>query len=634
MHPSQRVCRINGRTTALLHFGNLCYDSLPILITMNDLRGLDWSSKPTTKPTQSNYSAFNTLKPTPPGSGRVSPLPPSATSNPPSKPGTPANDTFANLVSFSSSSANKNLSLQEQSKRLADLKLQQQGGTTRTTHSQYAAVDDSVWSNLGSGRSTPANAPTKPQTSQQDQDEDDLFAVFNAPKAAPVKPPQPSKAQAIVDDDDDPFGLSEFQARSTRNTTSQPQNTRSIEDSIDDDDVLGLLGRPVTEFTPKKQGSPEPRPAAKQAHPQDQAVAELVDMGFPAEKARQALETTESGVDVQAAVGWLLNQAHAEAQAKSKSISGNSNNNESRQGRQRPGRDETIATPQRERASTPSNDPAQVAGELGATFLKTAGSLWKQSQKRLQQAVQEFNSDSESSQPKWMRDSSPAARPSQPQRRKNGFSDDRNRHEGSPVQRQEVSATDEALMLEAQRPEKPPRPSRKLQSEAMFDSSRDASRDHSPVMPSRLRESHSPQPPQPIPQRPRQQMPPSRATLNRQAAEDQAAQAYVSSARRRKPAAPISAEPELLEGASTIPGPAPSISRSSQSVQSTTRQRPVKTTPVQVRPPAPTRNIPSVSAITLKASHVDREAGNEHFKRGDYSAAHQSYTKSLSHLPA
>jgi uncharacterized UBP type Zn finger protein len=35
------------------------------------------------------------------------------------------------------------------------------------------------------------------------------------------------------------------------------------------------------------------------------------DMGFPADKSRRALNTTESGTDVQAAVGWLLTQAHS-----------------------------------------------------------------------------------------------------------------------------------------------------------------------------------------------------------------------------------------------------------------------------------------------------------------------------------
>jgi tetratricopeptide (TPR) repeat protein len=48
----------------------------------------------------------------------------------------------------------------------------------------------------------------------------------------------------------------------------------------------------------------------------------------------------------------------------------------------------------------------------------------------------------------------------------------------------------------------------------------------------------------------------------------------------------------------------------------------------------PTRTIPSVSAISLKASHSHREKGNEHFKRGDYSSAHQAYTTAISHLPS
>jgi tetratricopeptide (TPR) repeat protein len=37
--------------------------------------------------------------------------------------------------------------------------------------------------------------------------------------------------------------------------------------------------------------------------------------------------------------------------------------------------------------------------------------------------------------------------------------------------------------------------------------------------------------------------------------------------------------------------------------------------------------------MSLKASHSHREKGNEHFKRGDYSSAHQAYTTSISHLP-
>jgi tetratricopeptide (TPR) repeat protein len=40
-----------------------------------------------------------------------------------------------------------------------------------------------------------------------------------------------------------------------------------------------------------------------------------------------------------------------------------------------------------------------------------------------------------------------------------------------------------------------------------------------------------------------------------------------------------------------------------------------------------------VSAIAMKSSHSHREAGNAHFKRGDYSAAHASYSTALTYLP-
>ena len=59
----------------------------------------------------------------------------------------------------------------------------------------------------------------------------------------------------------------------------------------------------------------------------------------------------------------------------------------------------------------------------------------------------------------------------------------------------------------------------------------------------------------------------------------------------------------------------------------------VDTPSIQVRQPAPARIVPTVSSIALKASDTHRETGNDHFKRGDYATAHQSYATSLSYLP-
>ena len=123
------------------------------------------------------------------------------------------------------------------------------------------------------------------------------------------KGPNGSTDDYTQQDDDDPFGLGTNGY--VKKVEQSATNNRNIEY---DDDVLGLLGRPVSEFSKPQPGiekTPEPAGDAP-LHPQDKSIAELVDMGFSPEKSRIALEATESGADVQAAVGWLLNQAQDE----------------------------------------------------------------------------------------------------------------------------------------------------------------------------------------------------------------------------------------------------------------------------------------------------------------------------------
>lgn len=613
---------------------------------MNDLNGLDWSSKPATgqKPGQGNYSAFSTLKLTPPTSGRASPLA-NKPQSPPVKASTPANDSFSSLVAFGGNGTNKNLSLQEQQKRLAESKLQQSAGHKQKLQEQWAVGDD-VWNNLGSGASTPAvqnrNGTPLP-TQQAAEEEDDLFAAFSDPVASQAKSTEPGV-------DDDPFGLSEFQAK---NNARFPPAQAGTSLPADDDDILGDLGKPVAQRPPPKRGplrrspSPDPVPARTADHPQDKAVAELVDMGFPAGKAKRALEATDTGMNVQAAVGLLLNQAHEDARQKSRgrkpAQSQDSLDEPPSMRRPRPKPSEFEHAQgqnhQRDRSSTPSVDPAKAAQELGATFMKSAGAFWKTAQKQVQQAVSEFNSDNEASsnQPKWMQ----AGAPQRPEQEEQNARRARQRQ-------QQSSATDEAMMLETERPTPPPRQAPKARAEHMFDSGAETSRDHSPALPSRLRESHSPQPafmrqqqqdPLASMMRPKPQQPPtsSRSVLNKQAAEDQASQAYVSSARRRKPATPApklaQEEGELLE-ASTASKSLP-LRPTTRSAPPPAQVRPPKpSAPIATRPPPPSRSIPSLSPTALKASQEARLKGNDHFKRGDYSSAHESYTSSLGHISA
>lgn len=633
---------------------------------MDDIAGLKWTSTPANNtqkpaPLTSNYSAFSALKPTPPTSGRASPLN-QPSSQPPSKPATPANDSFANLVGFNSSSgSNKNLSLQEQQKRLLESRQKQQQAQNQKIQSQFAGGDDQFWNNLGSGRSTPAierqGQRTANASAQADvnDEEDDLFAAFNKPAPvtkAPVVAPS-TKATTNSEEEDDPFELSAFASRRT-NTV---ETTTTVDD---DDDFLGLLGKPA---------SARPRPPSPQVvvsdertsdHPQDKAVAELVDMGFPAEKARQALETTESGLDVQAAVGYLLNQAHSEAQSKARSRnttrqeetredSGRGSSHpdaRSNTSRRRPNEYEQPRSRERDQTRGQEKDFEQMATEFGSTFLKTANSFWKQSTKRVQQAVQEFNTDGESNgaAPKWMREAERQVSHPQPSQTRQLEEE----HEHIRPQRRVVEtqrapqATDEALMLESSRPTPPPRATRATpQDRSLGDTGLDHSRDHSPAIPSRLRESSQVQ--QPAFLRQQNQSPPvnPKTTLNRHAAEEQAAQAYVSSARRRKPQPPPPTQPppaaegDLLEGGfKDTPTPAAARPKPvSSSPRPQPQPQPKRRTETPVRSPTPQRNIPSVSPISLKAVHSHREKGNEHFKRGDYSSAHQSYGTSITHLP-
>lgn len=633
---------------------------------MNDLSGLDWSNKPATGQSQkpsagnSNYSssAFSALRSTTPGSGRASPLVASKSPQPPAKSSTPVNDSFANLVAFSGNKSNKNLSLQEQQRQLSELKVQQLAAQKKDIQDQWAGGDD-AWNNLGSGRSTPAlqnrNGTSTPKPGDGDDGEDDLFTAFNTPAVtSTAKPAQQTKPLQPEVDDDDPFGLSEFQLRNQKSV----QPTGSLLVDGDDDDFLGDLGKPVRDRSPPRHEppprEPNPEPVPTSDHPQDKAVAELVDMGFPADKARRALESTDTGMNVQAAVGILLDQAHEEARQKTRDReSTQSRDREAEQPvrRQKPRTtefaDEGMEMPRRGRSSTPSGDTAKAASDFGSSFMKSAGSFWKQAQKQVQQAVSEFNSDSESgsAQPKWMREASEpqqGTRPMRPEQASQGQA------RASAARQRQAEVTDEAMMLEAERPTPPPRPvprSRGPKPDYMFDSSADNSRDHSPAMPSRLRESRSPQPAfmkqqDPIAgmMRPRQPPQPTRAALSKQAAEEQASQAYTSSARRRKPAtpAPRKVEDDFLEatGSARPSGTKPQAEPPGPTKSAPPQTKPRAAAPIAARPPPPTRTIPPMSSISLKASHTSRAAGNESFKRGDYATAYEHYTTSLRHIPA
>jgi hypothetical protein len=687
---------------------------------MDDLAGLDWS-QPAKKTANSTPAAFPPFRqsPTPQLSGRSTPLSTLPTqhsgagagsSGPqqfklPSKPATPANDSFAGLVSSTKSKAQtNNLSLQERQKQIQEEKARQEAEKRKQWDTTFGAAE-SHWDTLGSGKSTPepaafgaprpSNNPftnhglsktiNKPfagldTTSRRPEvsspSEADLLAAFNS--AAPVDRsshfpvpghssgrstpaysanvsrgntplPQPSSNNnALLDDDDDMFGLKQMAQKST-SPAPPPTNNDA------DDDILGLLGKPVSEFQSKEElptaSAEEPPQAPQRGSPgpqnaHDKAVAELVDMGFPAERSAIALATTESGLDVQAAVGWLLNQAHAEAKQKTHSQSqershrepdefderpnrGNSRSNrressrEPRAGGSRPAwmqDDEARSRSGQRKPDGQEKDVTQMASEIGNNLFKSANSLWKTGRKQVQKAMADFQQEGDPNMPKWMRDAQAAEAAPRPSRQ----------------QKAEASATDEAMMLEAGgRPTKPSRTSdMRSQAEPL------------PVRQRREQETgRNGHPDRMSSQSPSQRQPSSldkrpATRLTRQDVEEQSSQAYISPARRKKTTPQPQPEVDLFSPDPTPPKQSSRQPTPAQSnnpfLQATSAQkaRSPAPAPTPPRPKAPPRQIPPVSSSALSSSSADRQRGSEAFKRGDYSAAHAAYSSALSPLPS
>ena len=503
----------------------------------------------------------------------------------------------------------------------------------------------------------PSPAPSSAQQPAQ-ADNDDLLAAFNAsapvdastnfpvpsPTPSPHVEPTPAPPQGKPNansalgngmqfmDDDDPFGLNQLE--------SKPAPPPKPAQNDDDDDFLGLLSKPVSEFNrPEPQPSPgvpsereSARASPKPTNGVDRAVAELVDMGFPADKASQALSTTKSGTDIQAAVGWLLNQAHAESRQKSRGrpspgaqfpdrLDGSRERSERRGREVPPWMREERPSPSRSRdnrSPASEKDPSQVAANFGNNLLKTANSWWKTGSKRVQQVVNDLNTEHDPNTPKWMRDESAHAEPRMPEQIRN-----RQPPPEQPAGKPE-NFTDEALLLEQGAPPPPRRPARQEQRSRPFDDSDPVRALRSPGGERNVQQ------PAFMQTQFRQQSREPRSTATRRVVEEQSAQAYVSPARRKRPT-PQPPAPE--SSVDLFESPAPSSGRPTpQAPPKQPSQRP-SPAPLPTRPKAPPRNIPAASSEALASTHRHRQKGTDSYQRGDYAAAHESFTTALSMLP-
>lgn len=662
---------------------------------MDDLAGMDWSNStpsntnPPKKPvmnSSSPFSSFTALQPTPSpfASGRNTPVSANASgalgtgglkasAAPGAAASKPGQDAFSNLMTMSSAKNNANMSLAERQRQLEAEKLKKLQEKQKQQAATYG--DGQFLDSLGQGFSSagvsrtasPAMHGAGPGMSAQNgkvDSDDDLFAAFNKdtkvdnashypPPSLPVsgkttpaldlsnpgawsKSAAPNVANGGFDDDDDPFGLNEFQAKSKPAPRSVPA---PINDNDEDDDFLGDLGRPVEEVRKKQQAQtqktrrPEPEPGKpiedsdssssdddREAVPRgndpfDKAVAQIMEMGFSPEDATRGLTESGQGLNVQAAVGYLLNDAHRRAKEKTQGRLSPAANEERPSSRARNAgpawMNEEGPSRRENRSPAPGDvDFAKQAAAVGTNFLKTANKFWSAGQKKVQKAVAELQeSPSDPSQPKWMK------------------SAQQDRTGESERARRQIDATDEALMLESGA--RPGRPSRQAQP-SRPESHRTVSRDQSPALSTISSQNSS------VPRW--QQDPKSR--LNKQAIEEQSSQAYVSPARRKKttPQPPADPKPQFTEEADLLfTSNAPSQSLPSRSAQPS--PRPVATsshTPRKTptpRPVAPARKIPHLDSTALQTSTRHRVEGTSHFKRGDYASAHASYSSSLSAVP-
>lgn len=611
---------------------------------MDDLSGLDWSSKPSgSQPKQPVMNpSYPSLRPTPSplGSGRNTPLSTQGSGSVAPKPGPAkaAPDSFSNLMNFGPPKAKTNLTLAERQAQLEAEKRQREEEKRKQTEAQFG--NGQFWDSLGS-RGTPSPAVQAPPATitPNNNDDDDLFAAFNkdtkVDNASHYPPPQsqrstPANAPPLnLNDpnawtsntgsnsggfnveDDDPFGLNDLKPAPSAKATAPAQ-------SNDDDDFLGDLGRPVEEIRQRQQVSrPEPgKPieddsssSSEDEHPPERvpkaskdpfdiAVAQLMDYGFSAQDAQRGLVESGAGYNAQAAVNWLLDDAHRRSNAKAQGRTPSANSSHAQRSQDRsPARGEP--------------DLAKQAAAMGNSLFKTANSLWKTGQKKMQKAVADFQQEGDPNQPKWMRDAQLAQA-----------------QEGGKAR---ADTTDEALMLESGGRPQPRRTTSRPTSDRR-PSPQPSSRGQSPAQASGSRASPAP--------RWQQQAPPPTATfdakskLNRLAADDTFS-SYSSPNRRRKATPepkPAEPEPDLLFN-SQAPKPSQTLPQCPAQQQPAKRPAPSAPAPAPRPSPRPARQIPPVDPNSLQTSTRHRIEGTAHFKRGDYASAHASYSSSLSVLP-
>ncbi|KAH9077009.1 hypothetical protein EDB83DRAFT_2347748 [Lactarius deliciosus] len=237
------------------------------------------------------------------------------------------------------------------------------------------------------------------------------------------------------------------------------ENALLDDDSGSDDDILGDLGKPArVQPTPTARSShSNAAPAHRPPSPPPHLIGQIVEMGFSPDQARVALASTESGVDVQAALEALLSEpsqsspvpAVPRASGGSRTVRDRFQDDDGwgiEEQRPEPPRQHPRQQiyPSRERSplsSSEANYQQQAdkliaqASEIGSRVFQRANAFWKEGKSRVAKAYEDRAPSSRagstgynegpSGRPRWMQEApenDQAISPGESSR--NGFRDD------------------------------------------------------------------------------------------------------------------------------------------------------------------------------------------------------------------
>ncbi|KAH9045242.1 hypothetical protein EDB85DRAFT_1905570 [Lactarius pseudohatsudake] len=382
-------------------------------------------------------------------------------------------DAFGDLLSgsFGANSSNANLSIAEQAAR-ANARVIQQPPKPPQTSSAWAGLDS-----LAGGASFSSSLQHKPATPEVDDDwifgstttpapipsDDDLGIedFVSRPKSSddPL-PPRPSKANSLWDLDDfnstsnhgHPISSPASNLPPSRSDTpgdfdfGDRENALLDDDSGSDDDILGDLGKPArVQPTPTARSShSNVAPAHRPPSPPPHLIGQIVEMGFSPDQARAALASTESGVDVQAALEALLSEpsqsspvpAAPRASGGSRTVRDRVQDDDDwgiEEQRPEPPRQHPRQQiyPSRERSplsSSEANYQQQAdklitqASEIGSRVFQRANAFWKEGKSRVAKAYEDRAPSSRAGSYGEAPENDQAISPGEPSR--NGFRDE------------------------------------------------------------------------------------------------------------------------------------------------------------------------------------------------------------------